>query len=336
MLNFLMEFKRDYIGYVALILLALLIFGTHLIVLFIFLLFIYLLTDIIVNDVQKWLRVIPANVLFWMLYIVLIGFFVFFSIRIVPLLFSDVPHYFDLIWKDAGVLTDKLSQKYDVTINLNMLRGKFLTEVSRSVGHVIQVFNDVTKSIIYFIFALVLNFLIYQERKEISAVFLRSKGSLLSYLYEFILIRIKRFYMYFRQVMGGQVIISLINVLITAIAISFFHLPHQISLLCLVFFFGLLPVVGNLISNTILTITALVSAGIIPAFLCLGLLIGIHKFEYFLNSKIVGSIIQFPMFITLISLLLGEALLGFWGIIIAMPLILTIRDELELKKMTHE
>ena len=129
--------------------------------------------------------------------------------------------------------------------------------------------------------------------------------------------------------MGGQVIISLINTCITAILVFSINLPHQITLLCLIFLFGLLPVIGNLISNTILCITAFFAQGVLSTILCLILLVSIHKLEYFLNSKIIGSIVKLPMFITLMALLMGESFLGFPGIIIAIPIILFIKSELE-------
>lgn len=326
---FLSHLKHDFMGYISLLLLCYLILGTDLISLFIFLLFIYLLTDVIAHDSRRFLKFIPSNVLFWIFYIVLITLFIVFSFRIAPLLFTDMPHYFELIWKDVATFIQTLSQKYQIPINLNGIQAGIFSESTQSFGHVIRIFNNVTKNVVYFIFALVLNFLLFHEKERIKEVFTSNQDGILAYLYQFVLLRIQRFYLYFRKVMGGQVIISLINLSITAVVIYFLHLPHKITLLCLIFFFGLLPVIGNIISNSILTITALVSSGVFPALVCLGLLVGIHKLEYFLNSKIVGSIINLPMFITLSALLIGEVLLGVWGIILAIPFVLTIKDELD-------
>ena len=129
--------------------------------------------------------------------------------------------------------------------------------------------------------------------------------------------------------MGGQVFISLINTVITLVVVIALNIPHKISIICVVFLCGLLPVVGNIISNTILSLTALFSIGLVGFLVCLGLLVFIHKLEYFLNSKIIGTIIKLPMFVTLISLLIGEATLGIPGMVLAIPFVLTIKDELE-------
>jgi predicted PurR-regulated permease PerM len=50
-------------------------------------------------------------------------------------------------------------------------------------------------------------------------------------------------------------------------------------------------------------------------------LIVLHKFEYFLNSKIIGGRIKNPMWITLLGLLVGERLMGIPGMILA-PVVL--------------
>src|SRR5205085_8185012 len=53
----------------------------------------------------------------------------------------------------------------------------------------------------------------------------------------------------------------------------------------------------------------------------LAFLIAIHKLEYFLNSKIIGSRIRHPMWLMLLALILGERLMGIPGIILA-PVVL--------------
>ena len=129
--------------------------------------------------------------------------------------------------------------------------------------------------------------------------------------------------------MLGQVAISLINTVITSVVIFALDLPYKVALVVAVFTFGLIPVFGNLISNSIIAITALMNNGHIVALFCLGYLVIIHKLEYFLNSKIIGVIIRFPIFLTLITLIVGEALFGFAGFILAVPALLTILYELE-------
>jgi predicted PurR-regulated permease PerM len=131
----------------------------------------------------------------------------------------------------------------------------------------------------------------------------------------------RSFYENFERVMSAQVIISGINTALTSAFVYATSLPYAVIVVVLTFLCGLLPVIGNIISNTIIVGIALT---ISPQFAgwALLFLITIHKLEYFLNSKIIGGRIRHPMWLTLLALLLGERLLGIPWIILA-PVVLS-------------
>ena len=132
--------------------------------------------------------------------------------------------------------------------------------------------------------------------------------------------RFKTFYESFATVMGAQIIISVINTGLTAVFVLAVHLRHGWIVIGTTFLCGLLPIVGNLLSNTII-----VGVGITMsprmAITCLIFLVVIHKLEYFLNSKIVGDRIRNPFWLTLLALILGEKLMGIPGMVLA-PVVL--------------
>jgi predicted PurR-regulated permease PerM len=133
-------------------------------------------------------------------------------------------------------------------------------------------------------------------------------------------VRFKTFYRSFAKVIGAQLVISTINTGLTATFLIFNGFPFAAVLVVLTFLCGLLPIIGNLISNTLI-----VGVGftISPrtALFALIFLVVIHKLEYFLNSKIIGDRIKNPMWLTLIGLVLGEKLMGIPGMILA-PVVL--------------
>lgn len=142
----------------------------------------------------------------------------------------------------------------------------------------------------------------------------------------------------FHNIVFAQVKISLINTAFTAIfllgALPLFgiHLPLAKTLVVLTFIVGLLPVVGNLLSNTAVTIVALsVSLGV--AIAALGFLIVIHKLEYFLNARIVGIQINARAWELLIAMLLMEAAFGLPGVIAAPIYYAYLKSELEAEKL---
>jgi len=133
-------------------------------------------------------------------------------------------------------------------------------------------------------------------------------------------VRFKTFYESFSTVMGAQIVISAINTVLTGIFVLAVHMPYAWVVIGATFFCGLLPILGNVLSNTIVVgIGITVSPKM--AIISLVFLIVIHKLEYFLNSKIVGDRIRNPFWLTLLGLILGERLMGIPGMILA-PVVL--------------
>ena len=124
------------------------------------------------------------------------------------------------------------------------------------------------------------------------------------------------FYKSFAMVMGAQILISTINTVLTAIFVLAIGLPNAFVVIGITFLCGLLPVLGNVVSNTIIVgIGITVSAKV--AIAALIFLVCVHKLEYFLNSKIVGHRIRNPFWLTLMALVIGEKLLGIPGMVLA-------------------
>src|SRR3984893_2574005 len=127
--------------------------------------------------------------------------------------------------------------------------------------------------------------------------------------------------------MGAQIMISLINTVLTSIFVLTMHLPHRSLVIVLTFLCGLVPIIGNLISNTmILCLTLTISIKL--ALGALVFLVVIHKLEYFLNSKIIGQWIRNPVWLTLIGLVIGERLIGIPGLVLAPVVLNYIRVEM--------
>jgi predicted PurR-regulated permease PerM len=139
--------------------------------------------------------------------------------------------------------------------------------------------------------------------------------------------RFSEFFRSFSTVIGAQMTISAINTILTAIFVFAIGLPYGPVVIGLTFLCGLFPIIGNVVSNTVIVfIGFLVSAKI--AFAALIFLIVIHKLEYFLNSKIIGSRIRNPIWLTLIGLILGEKLMGVPGMILSPVILNYLRVEM--------
>ncbi len=126
----------------------------------------------------------------------------------------------------------------------------------------------------------------------------------------------------FDKVVFAQVKISGLNTALTAIylliALPLFgiHLPMAAILVLLTFAVGMLPVVGNLVSNSLIVV---ISLGVSPAVGAASLLflVLIHKAEYFMNARIVGHEVQATAWELLSAMLILEAVFGVAGLVAA-------------------
>lgn len=150
--------------------------------------------------------------------------------------------------------------------------------------------------------------------------------------------RIQNLSISFKNVVFAQVKISLINtilfIIFVHIALPIFgvHLPFAKTLTILTFVFGLIPIVGNLISNTIIVLTGL-TISVTVAGITLVYLILIHKLEYFVNAKIIGTKIHAASWEVLLAMLIFEAVFGLAGLIVAPIFYAYIKLELKVANM---
>lgn len=192
---------------------------------------------------------------------------------------------------------------------VDFVRGK-LASVGKYAG-------EVLRAIVAFLIGVVVSVSLFlNTRVEPDADPVTGRNNLYSQTFLQVVERFRTFYQSFKTVMGAQIIISLINALLTSLFLFWNGFPYAPVLAGLTFLLGLLPIVGNLLSNTLI-----VSVGFTlsprMALLSLIFLVVIHKGEYFLNSKIIGDRIKNPMWLTLVGLLIGEKLMGIPGMILA-------------------
>src|ERR1044072_4365225 len=191
-----------------------------------------------------------------------------------------------------------------------------LGEEANYLRNIANVANATTTNVVLSILAIVaaasLSFTVLDPYRSTH----RLKNNLYSICCDQVSRRFRDFYRSFATVMGAQITISLINTALTAIFLMAVGMRHATLLIVVTFLCGLVPIVGNLVSNTIIVFVAL-TVSLKLAISALVFLIVIHKLEYLLNSKIIGDRIRNPVWLTLIALILGERLMGIPGLILA-------------------
>lgn len=148
--------------------------------------------------------------------------------------------------------------------------------------------------------------------------------------------RVRRFAEAFERVVLAQLEISAVNTVLTAVYLFGLvpllaeRLPFSTTLVLVTFLAGLLPVVGNLVSNTAIVV---LSFGVAPwlALVSLGFLVAIHKLEYLVNARIVGNRIGAEAWEIFLSIVVFEVAFGIPGVVLAPIAYAWVKGELREK-----
>jgi predicted PurR-regulated permease PerM len=118
----------------------------------------------------------------------------------------------------------------------------------------------------------------------------------------------------------GNVLISAITATATYIWLVSLGVPYPSLLAVLVAVLDLIPVVGSTIAGSIITVVALTES--VPVSLAtLGFFIVLRLLEdYVLVPKIIGRAVRVPAVVTVVAVLVGGALLGVVGALLAIPI----------------
>lgn len=142
----------------------------------------------------------------------------------------------------------------------------------------------------------------------------------------------------FRRLAFAQIRISALNTLLTGLYLAVLlplcgvHLPLLKTMIAVTFVLGLLPLVGNLLSNTVIVVVSL-SHSMGAAAASLAYLVTIHKLEYFVNAQIIGSQIRARAWELLTAMLVMEALFGLPGLVAAPIYYSYLKSELAAKRL---
>lgn len=131
-------------------------------------------------------------------------------------------------------------------------------------------------------------------------------------------------------VIRGQLLICLVNGVLTYIGLLIFGVNYSLILAVVAALLTLIPIFGSILSSVPIVLVALVSgdSGVdVVRGLAIGLwIIGIHFVEAnVLNPKIIGTAAKIHPVLVIFSLFLGEHTYGLVGALLAVPVLSTIQ-----------
>jgi len=117
-----------------------------------------------------------------------------------------------------------------------------------------------------------------------------------------------------------QIVVAACNAALTLPVLLVVGIPHAASLGLMIFLSGMVPVVGNFVAGSILTVLAYQAKGWLGVILFSALTFVLHKLEsYYLNPRLAQRHVRLPGFVLIVSLILWEHLLGFAGLFLSFP-----------------
>jgi predicted PurR-regulated permease PerM len=118
----------------------------------------------------------------------------------------------------------------------------------------------------------------------------------------------------------GNIIISVLATIATWIVLSILGVPYALGLGFLVGFFDLIPLVGATLGAIIVAITTLPVDFPTATIVWIAFIIVWQRFEdYVVQPLVYGRSVKVNPLVTIVSLLVGAALFGILGVLLAIP-----------------
>ena len=188
-------------------------------------------------------------------------------------------------------------------------------------GMILVQLQNVGRLAVEFVMSFILSFFFMIE-KEKTVLFSRNfLSSEYAWFFQDLFYFAKVFVETFGVVVEVQLLIALVNTLVTTLGLGVIGFTQLPTLAIMIFFLSLIPVAGVIFSCIPITLIAYSTGGIQTVVYVLILIVIVHCIEaYILNPKFMSSRTKLPIFYTFVILLFSERFLGVWGLIVGIPI----------------
>ncbi|MFC4771517.1 AI-2E family transporter [Enterococcus hermanniensis] len=194
-------------------------------------------------------------------------------------------------------------------------------KVESGAGIILEQLQNVGRLAIAFVMSFILSFFFMIE-KEKTILFSRNfLHSTYKWFFQDVYYYAKVFVETFGVVVEVQLLIAVVNTVVTTIGLGLIGFTQLPTLAIMIFFLSLIPVAGVIFSCVPLTLIAYSTGGVQTVAYVLILIVVVHCIEaYILNPKFMSSRTKLPIFYTFVILLFSEKFLGVWGLIVGIPI----------------
>ncbi|KXH78562.1 AI-2E family transporter [Sporosarcina sp. HYO08] len=263
-----------------------------------------------------------------MLYTLIVGILTVGLVRYLPLITLEISQL-------IKQMTNFFTQPHEnplLSIVESIISGEQIKAyIENAFSFLLKYFSDISKISIQVLIALILSLFFLLEKPRLIEFTSKFKNSKIAPFYYEIEFFGKKFSRTFGKVIEAQFIIALVNTFLTVIILIVLGFPQIIGLAIMIFFLGLIPVAGVIISLIPLTIIGLTIGGFLTVIYLLIAIMIVHAIEaYILNPKLMSSKTDLPVFYTFIVLIFSQNFFGVWGLIIGIPVFVFLLDILDV------
>ncbi len=168
--------------------------------------------------------------------------------------------------------------------------------------------------------ALLFSLLISMDAARFLQGIARLRASRLHDFYEQTARPVVRFAYVVGRAFQAQLVIALLNTLLTAVGMVVLGIPSKTLLSLIVFLCSFVPVLGVFISTTPMVLFTLNAGGVESVLWVVGMVIVIHLIEaYILNPLVYGRHMKLNPAVVLVILYVGHHFFGVWGMVLGVP-----------------
>jgi predicted PurR-regulated permease PerM len=185
-----------------------------------------------------------------------------------------------------------------------------------------NVITQIFAALSAFLLSLLFSFLIVLDLEHLTRSVRGLANTKIGFLYREVGENIREFGAVLGKALEAQLLIALLNTLLTAIGIYAIGLSENLVFFSIIVFLcSFIPLAGVFISSVPIALFALQEGGVYLMSLSIGLITIIHLVEaYILNPKIFGRQLHLNPVLVLIILTIGGKLFNVWGLVLGLPI----------------
>ena len=185
---------------------------------------------------------------------------------------------------------------------------------------VVNSLNQISIYVSTFLLGTLFSFLIMLDFPNLRAKTIALRNSRLHDIYDVTARSVVRFAVVVGMGFRAQMMIAGVNTILTDLGMYILGIQPVALLSTVVFFCGLIPVLGTFISSVPIVLLAVNTTGPGHALWAIVMICIVHTIEtYILNPRIVAAMFKISPVATLMILYVGHKLFGLWGMVLGVP-----------------